>query len=73
MSSLWSIRRVALYGAIFGAVYSIGREVLVDGTDLTDNVSHSIGLLIGGVLGGAGLFALIAWVRNIFARPKGVR
>ena len=69
MPKRWSERRAAAWGAVFGTTYSaIGFVVAPQAsTALTyaGYIAGQIGQLIGGAMGLALIFALVAAVRNL--------
>lgn len=69
-TNIWGLKRLALFGALFGMVYSIAR--LSWGSGISELLSGSpaflAGTLIGGAVAGAFLAVLIGAFRNFFTR-----
>lgn len=63
----WNLLRAALYGAICGVVYSLF-TVWQDGRAYP--VEYWIGVMLGGVIGGAVIFGLVAGLRNLVMRAR---
>lgn len=63
----WNLLRAALYGCIAGGVVSVF-DLMQDGRAYP--VEYWIGALIGGMVGGAVLFGLIAGLRNLVLRAR---
>lgn len=61
----WSIRNASIWGATLGVAY-ISATTLYRGVPRLP--AEWIGLLIGGAMGGIILFAIVAAIRNYFAR-----
>lgn len=61
----WSVRNAAMWGVALGAAY-MAASTLYTGEPRPSG--EWIGLIVGGALGGAILFAGIAGVRNYFGR-----
>jgi hypothetical protein len=58
-----SVTKAALAGLAFGVIYSAGRAIYE-----TRPVAETVGTIIGGAIGGAFLFALVAAVVNRFRK-----
>lgn len=65
----WRITRAALYGAIVGVLNSLYRIYAVE-APYPYETFEVVSRALGGAIGGAFLFALVAWARNFFTRPK---
>lgn len=65
----WRVSRAALYGAIIGALNSAFRLYTGQDNRYFDTIDQ-VSRIGGGAVGGAFVFALIAWARNYFTRPK---
>jgi hypothetical protein len=57
---MWSYKKAAAYGAIIGALF-ICLKILSQGEF---RIPAIIGGQIGGALAGAGMFLVVAWIRN---------
>ncbi len=64
-SNKFSVTRATIYGALFGLAYSI--FIGFSELDLVP-LARTIGRLIGGVFGGAVLFAGVAAIANLFRK-----
>ncbi|MGB1215046.1 MAG: hypothetical protein ACPG4X_16890 [Pikeienuella sp.] len=64
--SKWNLIKVMQIGAIAGFVYAAASS-LMNGT-FGSPVAGFVGYLIGSAIGGALLFGVVGFVRNLFAR-----
>ena len=68
-SKEWSIKKAGALGAAFGVPYVIIKDVMMtDNAVLPTTPAQWGGLLVGAAAGGMILFAVVAAVRNFFAR-----
>jgi hypothetical protein len=67
MPKQWNVLRLSGIGFICGAIVSTARELFEKNATALDP-AYLIGLVIGGGIGGAILFAIVASVRNFFSR-----
>jgi hypothetical protein len=67
MPTKWNVIRLSGIGFLCGAVFSPTRELLENGGVLPEP-AYLIGLIIGGGIGGAILFAVVATIRNFFVK-----
>lgn len=67
MNGKWDVKKVMLIGVGVSPLFLIGSSLL-NGEQLPTNPSELIGLVLGGMIGGALLFGLIAVIRNLFSR-----
>ena len=65
----WRVTRAALYGAIIGGLNIVYRIFVIEAPYPYDTF-QAVSQVLGGAIGGAFLFALVAWARNFFTRPK---
>ena len=65
----WRITRAALYGAIIGGLNIVYRIYAIE-VPYAHEAVRTVSRVLGGAIGGAFLFALIAGARNFFTRPK---
>ncbi|MGJ3259839.1 MAG: hypothetical protein ACFE0S_09570 [Rhodospirillales bacterium] len=63
----WNVRKAALYGAALSMPYLLGRAWMIDEA-LPQNWLELTSYAVGGLVGGAFLFAIVAAVRNLFVR-----
>lgn len=63
-----SIRKAALVGVVVGLLYSILRPIVLGEPWPQETVAAWIGYLFGSAVGGAALFAAMAWLRNLLIR-----
>lgn len=66
-SHKWRVGRAAAYGAVLGVPILYARGYLL-GDAPPHDTTELVGYLVGGILGGALLFALAAAARNLFVR-----
>jgi outer membrane lipoprotein SlyB len=65
MSRQWNVTKVALWGALIGAIYSFGKAAIGPaGFEIVGAMAGAV----GGAVAGAFLFAVVAALRNMFAR-----
>lgn len=65
----WNVRKAQLWGATLGVLYTIANEMLISDRAFQvgsseANLTFGFGLLLGGAIGGAFIFSLVAWSRN---------
>lgn len=60
----WSMSNAFIYGAVFGAIY-IAIKLTLD--PVGTRPAEMVGMGVGGAIGGAMLFGLVAWIRNLAA------
>lgn len=65
-SNRWSLRRAAAFGAVLSPVGLIAQNA-IGNASFNGGTAHIIGIGIGGAVGGAILFMLVASIRNAFA------
>lgn len=65
--SEWNPLKAAGYGAFAGALFSIFNVISSNGYQ-SFPATYFVGYLIGGIVGGAFLFAVVAAIRNLFIK-----
>lgn len=63
----WSLRNAALWGIVLAPLILLSRVLLL-GDVMPAGAAEWIGWIVGGMVGGAFMFAAVASIRNIFVR-----
>jgi formate/nitrite transporter FocA (FNT family) len=63
----WNVMRFAAYGALAGGLY-FGARDSADWSQGPEAVAHALGAVVGGVIGGALIVGLVAFLRNRLLR-----
>lgn len=66
----WNTLKAAGWGLLAGGVWQLGRMLVAAEPVVGDRLATSVGEVIGGAIGGAALFALVAGARNLLLRAK---
>lgn len=67
MPNKWNVLKVMMIGVICSPIMLIGSSLL-RGEAIPTQPAELVGLIIGGMVGGALLFGIVALIRNAFVR-----
>lgn len=63
----WNVRKAAALGALAGVPLLLLRALLL-GESVPADADRLAGYAVGGIIGGAFLFAVVTAIRNVFVR-----